>query len=76
MELSNGVSLIRVVSSDHIVGLLIKSEIDDRQIAISGKPSHMLELIDVITKRLKKGFSFDVLRDYAQYTMEMINTGR
>ena len=75
MDISNGVTLIRTASTHDLTGLLIKSEVTDRHVFISGNHSHMAEVIAVITKRLNDGFSFDVLRDYAQFTIERINQG-
>ena len=75
MELSNGATLIRTASSHDLTGLLIKSEVTDRHVYISGNHGHMAEVIAVVTKRLNQGFSFDVLRDYAQFTINRINQG-
>ena len=75
MDISNGVTLIRTASTHDLTGLLIKSEVTDRHVFISGDHGHMAEVIAVITKRLNEGFSFDVLRDYAQFTIKRINQG-
>lgn len=75
MELSNGVTMIQVATANQLTGLLIKSEISDRAIVITGHPSRMADLVNVITKRLKQGFTFDVLKGYAEHLMKQENQG-
>lgn len=75
MEFSNGIALVQVADKKNFTGLLIKSEINGSQFTVTGAKARMTQITKLVTARAQKGFSFEVLRDYAQHLIKQANKG-